>query len=70
LKSTKVDGTVVHIGDTIDFKSDIEQYGTLKQISRTPNGIALVLTSTYGFHGDYIGGQRETEVLAKDCWVD
>jgi hypothetical protein len=66
-----VDGKSVTIGDVVCFKSDVEQCGTIIKIKRTLMGSpVLVLQSTYGFQGDYIGGQEVTQELASDCWVE
>ena len=56
----------VKIGDYICFKSDVEQSGKVKSI----NGNEIIVTSKYGFHGDYIGGSTRTVVYAEDCWVE
>ena len=70
MKTAKVDGQTVTIGDVVCFKSDIEQSGTIVDIKTSYMGTALVLQSTYGFEGEYIGGQEITTELARDCWVD
>ena len=73
MKSTRVEGVEVKIGDSVGFKSDVEQSGTIDKIRRNGWGqVELVLTtdSDCGFHGDYIGGRTTTVELAEDCWVD
>jgi hypothetical protein len=62
----KVDGVTVKIGDYVGFKSDIEQSGKIIDI----RGNMLVLESTNGFQGDYIGGQHTTVQEASRCWLD
>jgi len=70
LDSTTVEGKVVKVGDSVGFKCDIEQGGKITKITRTAHGVMLTLTSKYGFHGEYIGGQTVTQQAAQDCWVD
>jgi hypothetical protein len=67
-----VEGKQVKVGDSVCFKCDIEQCGTITAIrqSKFSRDIELVLESKYGFHGDYIGGQTRTTQLASDCWID
>lgn len=72
LKSATVAGDkVVSIGDRVIFKCDIEQSGTVIDISKfvTIGGIILTLASRDGFRGEYIGGATLHEELAKDCWI-
>jgi hypothetical protein len=69
MKTAMVDGQIVGIGDWVNFKSDIEQGGTIIDVKRTYSGVALTLQSTYGFEGAYIGGEEVTTELAKDCWL-
>ncbi len=72
MQQTKLgDDSTCKIGDTVCFKSDVEQCGKVKQIRRSQFGkIELVLTSEYGFHGDYIGGSHQTVELASECWIE
>ena len=70
MKTAKVDGQTVTIGDVVCFKSDVEQCGTIVDIKQTYSGTSLTLESKYGFHGDYIGGETITTELARDCWVE
>ena len=65
-----VDGQTVQVGDSVCFKSDVEQSGKIVDIKKTYSGVSLTLESTYGFHGDYIGGQTITTELARDCWLE
>jgi len=60
-----INGTKVKVGDTVDFKSDTEQFGIVIKI----DGNRLTLESPYdsGFLGDYIGGRETTVVNADDC---
>jgi len=69
-KTAVVDGQTVGIGDEVCFKSDIEQCGTIVDIKKTYMGVALTLQSTYGFEGEYIGGEEITTELARDCWLE
>jgi len=61
-----VEGKRVQVGDTVSFKCDIEQSGTIYKIE----GDRLFLESKYGFQGDYIGGQEKTIQSARDCWIE
>jgi hypothetical protein len=65
-----VDGQTVRIGDSVCFKSDVEQSGKIVDIKKTYSGVSLTLESQYGFHGDYIGGDTITTELARDCWIE
>jgi hypothetical protein len=65
-----VDGQTVRIGDSVCFKSDVEQSGRIVDIKKTYSGVSLTLESQYGFHGDYIGGDTITTELARDCWIE
>lgn len=66
-----VEGKQVTIGDTVGFKSDVEQYGRIVAIERSPfGGVQLTLTNLGGFEGHYIGGQTTTKESADHCWVD
>ncbi len=70
--SATVDGKRVQIGETVSFKSDVEQYGTLIEIEKRGAYTALHLKSPHveGFEGEYIGGQDSTWVAASSCWLD
>ena len=61
-----VEGKRVQVGDSVSFKCDIEQCGTIYKIE----GDRLFLESKYGFQGDYIGGQEKTIQSARDCWIE
>ena len=56
------------VGDWVGFKCDIEQYGQIVKIERTPNGELFTLRNEGGFEGEYIGGDTETTQYASDCW--
>jgi hypothetical protein len=70
MKTAKVDGQTVTIGDVVCFKSDIEQCGTIVDIKQSYSGVALTLQSEFGFEGGYIGGDTITTELARDCWIE
>ena len=71
MNQATVDGTAVFVGSYVSFKSDIEQGGDIVQIKKNMMGsIELTLEDEDGFHGDYIGGDTRTTVLASDCWLD
>ena len=56
----------VKVGDSVSFKSDIEQTGKIVKIK----GNELYLENENGFSGEYIGGQMGTYEFASDCWVE
>ena len=59
------------IGDSVSFKSDIEQSGTIIRIKKDIMGRKVfVLQSECGVEGEYIGGEDVIQVLASECWVD
>ena len=70
MKTAKVEGQTVAIGDWVSFKADIEQSGQIIDIKSTYMGQALVLENKTGFHGDYIGGDTITTQEASDCWLE
>ena len=70
MKTAKVEGQTVTIGDWVGFKADIEQSGQIIDIKSTYMGQALVLENKSGFHGDYIGGETITTQEARDCWLE
>jgi hypothetical protein len=70
MKTAKVEGQTVTIGDYVCFKCDVEQSGRIVDIKQTYSGTSLTLENTNGFHGDYIGGQDITTELARDCWIE
>jgi hypothetical protein len=66
-----VEGKTVKVGDTVGFKSDVEQYGQITAIQRGRfGGYVLTLENPFGFSGDYIGGRKITSETADRCWVD
>jgi hypothetical protein len=70
MKTAKVEGQTVSIGDWVGFKADIEQSGQIVEIKSSYMGQALVLENKGGFHGDYIGGETITTQEASDCWLN
>ena len=60
------EGNTLRIGDVVEFKYDIEQFGTIKNISI--GGKEVHLTSEYGFHGEYIGGEKSHVHNANECF--
>lgn len=65
-----VDGQQVKVGDTVCFKADVEQCGTIMSFKSDGRHTILVLGSKYGFQGEYIGGQTTTQQRADDCWIE
>ena len=63
-----IDGgvTEVTLGQTIHFKSDIEQCGKVIKI----DGDDITIYRRSGFEGDYIGGQTQVVEHAGDCWIE
>jgi hypothetical protein len=71
MQSTVIEGQRVRVGDWVNFKSDLEQYGQIREIRRgILGGVDLVLENPGGFTGDYIGRQTRTVQRALDCWLD
>ncbi len=70
MKTCMVHDVLVKIGDTVAFKSDIEQWGKVIDIKRDWKGDQLVLENIHGFDGHYIGGSTITTQMARDCWAD
>ena len=68
LNSIKINGSIIKLGDVVEFKCDIEQCGTVKKIIRRSYGYDLVVTDEFGFSGDYIGGQTEATIAADEAW--
>ncbi len=66
--SAKVhEGRTVKVGDSVEFKCDIEQCGEIVAIRRESFGrVELVLKGH--FIGEYIGGTTKTTMDAEDCW--
>lgn len=54
------------VGDSVCFKCDVEQCGTIIAIT----GTRVMLENENGFDGDYIGGNSRTTVDASECWVE
>lgn len=68
-----IDGKVqtFKVGQTVGFKSDIEQYGKITKIEPRSHWQAkLHLENKNGFDGGYIGGDTETWALTNECWID
>lgn len=58
----------LNVGDWVEFKSDIEQVGTIKRIVKgSYGGARLILVNEDGFDGGYIGGDTETTIDAASC---
>lgn len=64
--------TTVKVGDSVGFKSDFEQSGTITKIERSQSGRGwlLHLHSDEGFGGEYLRYAKDTIELASDCWID
>ena len=64
------------VGDYIGFKSDVEQYAKVIKIvylwtvSGNKTKAYVVEAPEGGFQGDYIYGQTEHIVSAKDAWCE
>jgi len=63
--------TKIVVGDWVFFKADIEQQGKVVEIKGNGRRAELKLSSddTYGFDGEYIGGETETWIESKRCWI-
>ena len=62
-----VSGKTVKVGDSVCFKSDVEQSGQIVEIK---GNMLTLFKDDWGFSGDYIGGQNYTTELARDCWLE
>jgi hypothetical protein len=62
----RVSGKIVKIGDYVNFKNDVEQYGRIILIVNN----TLTLSGDDEFEGENIGGDKETTVDASECWLD
>lgn len=58
----------VRVGDTVEFKSDIEQCGVVREIREEGFRTVLVVENPQGFSGHYLRGATRTEILSEDCW--
>jgi len=56
----------VQVGDSVGFKSDIEQSGKVVRI----NSQWAVLENKNGFIGEYIGGDTITDVPTERLWKE
>lgn len=61
----------IKIGDWVTFKADIEQTGKVINVKGSGKYAMLTLSSydTYGFEGDYLNGETETDIEAKRCYL-
>lgn len=57
------------VGDTVCFKSDYEQCGTVVEV-KSGGWLVLKSNSESGFGGDYIGGDDYTTVHKSECWTE
>ena len=60
------DGNVLNVGDTVGFKCDIEQSGTITKIE----GTTLHLNDPDGFGGEYLRYAENTTEDASRCWLE
>ena len=60
------------IGEYVGFKCDIEQYGRVVKIEKSPFGYGRILTleNNAGFEGAYIVGRTRTTIDERDVWFD
>jgi hypothetical protein len=56
------------IGQTVRFKSDIEQRGTIVEIENRDGNLLLTLEAKDRFAGDYIGGMKRTQIFADEAF--
>lgn len=60
------DGVQIKVGDTVSFKSDIEQMGKVTEV----NGGQVHLHNPDGFGGSYLRYATDTWEEACRCWVE
>lgn len=63
-------GRTVKVGETVGFKSDIEQHGIIVGVEtdRYRGDVLILEPATGEFEGEYIRGMKRTKVDAADCW--
>ena len=64
------DNKRVHVGDTVSFKADIEQWGEIVEIQGSGKMATLRLYRGNGFEGDYIGGETYTDMESRRCFYE
>lgn len=64
------DGTIVKVGDWVQFKWDEQNGGRITQIVINPGGEVLFLENTHKFIGQAVGGKTTTRIAAHECWVE
>jgi len=70
MDTVQIDGVTVRVGDSVGFKSDVEQGGKIIKIKKAQwGGYELTLENKSGFEGGYIGGDTVTTINSRDCWV-
>jgi hypothetical protein len=71
MQSITVKGKTFTVGQTVGFKSDFEQTGTITKIERNSwGGYTLTLENPNGFGGEYLRYAKITKESANDCWTD
>ena len=63
-------GLTTKIGDFVEFKSDIEQFGEVIKITKAQwgTGHEIILINEDGFLGEYIGGRTITTISSHDIF--
>jgi hypothetical protein len=64
------DGTIVKVGDWVQFKWDEQNGGRITQIVINPGGEVLFLENTSKFRGQAMDGKTTTRIAAHECWVE
>ncbi len=62
------DGERLTVGDTVGFKSDVEQYAVIIEIRGSR--LTLKAVSDSGFQGEYLAGTHMTTETADRVWLD
>jgi hypothetical protein len=71
IKNCDDENVEVKVGDSVWFKSDFEQRGTIIAIKKGQwsDNMILVLHNPNGFGGEYLRYATETEESTDRCWI-
>lgn len=63
-------GTIVRVGDWVQFKWDEQNGGRITEIKQNYGGEVLTLENKYGYVGDMFGGKTSIRIAAHECWSE